>query len=214
MKKKSSISIFLFINVILWAIGCGTTWEENTKYSLKSQNSPKPYYALSEKTNIVHVLPISFTQNSRQNYPDYIKRIQDSGFGNAIWNEIEARLMDYGGFRIVTQPLEEKEYRKLISAKQQTNPGTGQRLNEFPDYVIIPNCNIFVSNQDNLTGLNSTTKLFYQMQIYLHLYKMEEGNINNPVSIGEGKGRRDTPLDAGTDGCKNAVADLISKSKW
>jgi len=158
----------------------------------------------------IHVFPAAFSEESIERYGSWIDKLKASGFGNAVWQEIEDYLYDYDEIEIIFTPETSEMFSELIEAIHSKEPlADGKFL--LPDFVITINTNVFQERNETLRVFASKTETIYHTTIYLRLYDLRDGYVNRAIPA-NGDGTSGDPIVSARNAVKNALVKLMRRS--
>lgn len=126
----------------------------------------------------LHVLPASFSEESKKNYAKFIEKLEASGYGNALWQELENILYDSGYFELLMEsPANSQVIRDLLDAK-----GKDVASNvTLPDKILTINTNFFQGSTESMNMLTTTRKPEFHATVYLRYYELDGSAINRAI---------------------------------
>ena len=155
----------------------------------------------------LHVLPASFSDESKKNYAKFIEKLEASGYGNALWQELENILYDSGYFELLMEsPANSQVIRDLLEAK-----GKDVASNvTLPDKILTINTNFFQGSTESLNMLTTTRKAEFHATVYLRYYELDGNAINRAVpAVGDAVAA--DVLDAVKLATKKAAVQLLTR---
>lgn len=127
------------------------------------------------------VLPSSFSKESKRNYPAWISHMQEKGYGNAIWQELEDILYDSTHFDLIMEPPTSIDaFRNILAGKKARGEGKPIEI-ELPDHILTMNVNFFVQKSESLKGMSVVTTENFHATVHLRYYDLNNGAINRAV---------------------------------
>lgn len=157
----------------------------------------------------VHVMPRAFSKESEGVYTNAIANFTAQGFGNAIWQEVEA-VLARSGFEVVTMPYTEDAYMQILRAHLESEavPERGP-LFEKPDYVLGLNCNYEKVTSQSLKGVGVSVNTYWDAVLHFRMYDIGSGRYNVPRFVGSGEGRDPSHLAASRQAARIAMRELF-----
>jgi hypothetical protein len=162
----------------------------------------------------LHILPVAFSKESQANYQAWIEKLRTSGFGNAIWQEIEDVAYDDPRFTVIQETVAADEFAQLLEARQKRAPEAGTSesapARELPDYVVTINVNFFVRATETLKVFSASKSEEFRVTIYLRYYDLASGAINVAVPAQADAVGVD-PMVAARQAVRSAWAKLLTR---
>lgn len=199
--------IFIFLMLATAISGC-----QADKSSSVPVNSHAPVVRQTASLPLLTVLPVSFSAESKRNYPGWIDTMQKAGYGNAVWQELEDILYDAHRFDLVMEPPAESEaFRRILAARAAgaTDGGGGITI-DLPERVLTVNVNFFVRKSESLSMLSVEKKEQFHATVHLRYFDLENGALNRAVPA-TGDGVADDLLDATKIAAHNAAQKFLRR---
>jgi hypothetical protein len=155
----------------------------------------------------LHVLPASFSEESKRNYGKFIEKLEASGYGNALWQELEDILYDSGYFELLMEsPANSQAIRDVLDAKGKDVASSIV----LPDKILTINTNIFQGATESLTMLTTTRKQEFHATVHLRYYELDGNSINQAIPA-TGDAVAPDVLDAVRQATKMASVRLLTR---
>ncbi len=161
---------------------------------------------------VLTVLPVSFSSESRRNYPHWIETMEKAGYGNAVWQELEDVLYDAHRFELVMEPpAESEEFRRILAARGAGMVNPGQSINiELPERILTINVNFFIRTSESMSMLSVAKNKQFHATVYLRYFDLEHGPLNRAVPA-SGDAVADDLLDASRAAVRKAAQKMLQR---
>lgn len=169
---------FLCVLLSLLLVGCASNQTTVSSRYTKHENNHSPKREREKLT----VLASSFTQESRRNYPDWVGQMEQEGYGNSIWQELEDILYESGHFELLMEPpTSSEEFRQVLSARKGGGIAGNNLRVEMPDLLLSTNVNFFKKTKQTLHGMNVVEREEFHATVHLRYYDLNSGVANRSI---------------------------------
>ncbi len=154
----------------------------------------------------LYVLPASFSMESHDKYGKWIEKLQEQGFGNAVWQELEEVLYDTDSFELILEsPANVRKIRDILDAKNVDLTNV-----KLPDKILTINTNFFVKKAESASFFKVKKTEIFDVTVYLRYYELDGPAINIAIPA-MGEFRAENLMDATRQAVRKSAEKLLHR---